>query len=154
MSNHTFSFNKQLNLGNDGEASFQKYYADLFPKKSEDRRADFILADGSKVELKTDSYRVSKTPNFFMEMFGSVEEGKLGGPWRAMQDEVQHFVYYYSNDGEFYWFDTVTLCSSLDKIISQGKSMSKDIKNKGWVSRGYLIPREELTHILVKRDKF
>lgn len=149
-----FDFRRQLNVGNDGEALFKQHYADLKPVKSVDRSADFILGDGKKVELKTDTYGMEKTPNFFMEIYGQIEEGKLGGPWRAQQDAVEYFVYHYVRDKAFFWFETETLCAALDEMILNKTVKSRDIKNRTWVTRGYLVPREYLDSILFRKDIF
>ncbi len=149
-----FSFGRQLAVGNTGEELFKRCYSGLKPQKSVDRSADFILSDGKKVELKTDTYGMRDTENFFMEMFGSIDGAKLGGPWRAMQDGVDYFVYHYIKDKTYFWFNTVTLCRELDNLIGAGQVVSKDIRNATWSSRGYLVPRPLLEPVQIKMDKF
>lgn len=149
-----FDFDAQLEVGNDGEEDFKRYYKSLRPKKSEERKIDFILGDGQTVELKTDTYEMDKTPNFFMEMFGSVDESKIGGPWRAMQDGVNLFVYYFPKNKTFFWFKTEVLCKRLDSLVASGRFQPKEIRNKGWSARGYAIPRNELDEVLLKKDAF
>lgn len=148
-----FDFGTQLDIGNDGEADFQKYYHSLCPKKSHDRKIDFIFNTGKTVELKTDTYDMDKTPNFFMEMFGNTYDGKIGGPWRAMQDSVNFFVYYFPKNKTFFWFDTVRLCKLLDQLVAAGLQ-PKEILNKGWKAMGYAVPRSAVTAALLKQDIF
>jgi len=150
----TFDFNTQLEIGNDGESDFQKYYSNLGPKKSKDRRIDFILADGKTVELKTDTYDMDKTPNFFMEIFGNIGDSSIGGPWRTMQDSIDFFVYYFPKNRTFFWFETVPLCLVLDGVIASNQLSPKEIKNKGWTARGYAVPRKALESVLLKQDTF
>jgi len=152
--NELFDFDKQLEVGNEGESDFQKYYESLGPQKPKDRAIDFILANGTTVELKTDTYDMDKTPNFFMEIFGSIDEGKIGGPWRAMQDGVDFFVYYFPKNRTFFWFRTVSLCNRLDSVISNYSLAPKEIRNKGWTARGYAVPRDTLSDIEYRKDTF
>lgn len=152
--NDLFDFDTQLEIGNNGESDFQRYYRALGPVKSLDRSIDFILKDGQTVELKTDTYDMRNTPNFFMEMFGDIVESKIGGPWRAMQDDVDFFVYYFPKNRTFFWFRTSTLCKHLDSIIARGQLNPKEIRNKGWSARGYAIPRQDLVSVIYKQDIF
>jgi hypothetical protein len=149
-----FDFDEQLNVGNDGESVFAKHYARLKPVKSTDRKIDFILGDGRSVELKTDTYDMEKTPNFFMEIFGDIDAEKIGGPWRAMQDGVDLFVYFFPKNKTFFWFKTVALCRKLDELVAQQNLTPKEIRNKGWSARGYVVPRNLLKSVCIKEDKF
>lgn len=149
-----FDFKQQLAVGDIGEKEFQSYYKHLEPKKSEDRKYDFILVDGQTVELKTDTYDMSATGNFFMELFSDTKKGSIGGPWRAAQDDVRFFVYYFRSNKTFFWFESKLLVSELDKILLVGKYKLKSIRNKGWTAEGYCIPRETLKAILYKEDTF
>lgn len=151
---NAFSFSKQLGVGDKGEEVFLGRYASLGPVKSQDRSFDFLLNDSSKVELKTDTYEMDRTPNYFMEILSSIDEGKIGGPWRAMQDGADFFVYHYVNDKTFIWFRTVPLCNHLDTLIAGGSLSQREIRNKGWVTRGYLVPRDLLLPVEHKRDTF
>lgn len=154
MDTQVFDFNEQLGVGNAGEADFRKFYAELKPTKSQDRRFDFYILDGKTVELKTDTYDMGQTGNFFMELFGNASEGKMGGPWRAMQDGVDFFVYYFPKNRTFFWFRTVELCSRLDALVAQMGLKPKEIKNRTWSTLGYTIPREMLVDIEYKNDIF
>lgn len=154
MKDDLFDFGEQLVVGDDGERDFLKHYANLIPKKSDDRRIDFILGDGKKVELKTDTYDMSATQNFFMELFGNIDKGQIGGPWRAMQDNVDYFVYYFKKNKTYFWFESKSLCKHLDNIIAQGRLQPKIINNKGWAARGYAVPRSQLELVQLRKDSF
>jgi hypothetical protein len=153
-----FDFKDQLKVGNKGESSFLSCYESLGAKKSQNREYDFYLTSGehkdAKVELKTDTYDMKDTRNFFMEILGSTADGKLGGPWRAMQDGVDFFVYYYIRNGTFFWFRTDALCYFLDDLVASGHLLPREIKNKGWVTRGYIVPRDKLETIQFRMDTF
>jgi len=120
----------------------------------DDRRFDFVLKDGRTVELKTDTYHMQDTPNFFMEIFGNIAEEKIGGPWRALQDGVDFFVYYFPKNKTFFWFETRSLCKELDTLVAHGILVPKEIRNAGWVARGYAVPREALNQVLLRQDTF
>lgn len=154
MSKTLFDFQKQLFVGDIGEADFIKLYDKLSPKKSDDKKIDFFLSDGSTVELKTDTYDMEATPNFFMETLGNVDSGALGGPWRARQDKITYFVYYFKKNKTFFWFKTEQLCDLLETIITSRKLKTKTIWNKGWSAEGYAVPRESLESILHQKDTF
>lgn len=154
MSSKIFGFKNQLNVGDIGEKDFAVYYKELSPAKSDDRAIDFHLNTGESVELKTDTYPMVKTPNFFFETVGNTNSGKLGGPFRAKEDGVKLFVYYYLSDKQFFWFDSKKLCALIEKMISTNKFKIKVIKNKTWETHGYALPREEFSKILVRHDIF
>lgn len=146
-----FDFKTQMAIGDIGENHFCTRYADLAPKKSVERAVDFHLADGRSVELKTDDYPMDSTANFFMEI---TSHGKLGGPYRAQQDNIDLFVYYFLKNQTFFWFETKTLCPRLDTLIKSNRYKIKIIKNKGWSAEGYAIPRAEFESVLLKKDVF
>lgn len=138
----------QLAVGDKGEQLFCEFYKDLGPIKSLDRAVDFLLKDGKSLELKSDTYPLV---NLFME---TISHGKLGGPFRALQDNVDYFVYHFINDKTFFWFEPQTLCNELEKLIASNKYKIKTINNKFWTAEGYPIPREVLEPFCLKVDIF
>jgi hypothetical protein len=149
MPDEIFTFNKQLKVGNKGEALFLKHYKGS--EKSDMRKYD-LLFEGKKVELKTDTYPLDKTPNFFMERYGSVEDKKEGGPWRAKNDKIDLFVYLFISDNTFFWFETKPLVKFLNRHIKELRG--KTIPNKTYSSLGYCVARDDLEHLIVRKDKF
>jgi hypothetical protein len=138
-----FNFKDQLSVGGKGEAMFLK----MFPKleKADGIKYDF-QCNGKTIELKTDTYSIEDTQNFFMERYSSIESKKLGGPWRAHQDNVDFFVYLYEKGQHCYWFDTKRLIPQLDDYIKQHKPRQVEINNTSWTTLGYLIPRKALVN--------
>lgn len=149
---NVFDFDTQLLVGNTGEKIFQQFYNNLMPQKSSDRAFDFILNDGTTVELKTDTYPMDGTPNFFIELYSDSDKGSLGGPWRALSDKANHFVYFFINNKTFFWFEPISLCEAIETIITNHHLELKTIYNKGWKTQGYLIPREMLQSVEKRRD--
>lgn len=137
-------------MGDNGERLFAESYWHLNPVKSTaDLKYDFDTTLG-RVELKTDSYPMDKTPNFFIEKFSDMTKESLGGPWRAAADGIELFVYHFINDGTFFWFKSSELCALSDTLIT--KRRERWIKNKAWTTLGYVIPREEFKKILLQVD--
>jgi hypothetical protein len=150
-----FDFNEQLGAGDSGERDFKGYYKDLEPTKSvTDLKFDFTLKGGEKLELKTDTYDMDETPNFFMEYYSDSKNLKLGGPWRADNDSVDYFVYFFVKNKTFFWFKTKQLREFLDKYIDIYQPKVKNVPNKGWLTQGFAIPREALDEILIKKEAF
>ena len=156
-----FNFKDQLLIGDIGESDFIKIYESLEPVKSvKNRKIDFTLNNGKTVELKTDSYSMEKTVNFFMEKNTILPDEKelLGGPWRSKEHKIDYFVYYYMNDKVFFWFEPKSLCKFLDKYIKENKVKPIAIPNrssdgKTFRSYGYKIPRIDIISVLLKEHK-
>lgn len=150
-----FDFKKQILTGDIGEKDFYNFYKKLSPVKSEDDLAyDFKLKNGDTIELKTDTYNMENTPNFFMEYYSDMKAQKMGGPWRAYNDSVKMFVYYFIENKTFYWFNTKDLYNVLEKYIASKNPRLYSVVNKGWITKGFVIPRKELDSALIKIDTF
>ncbi len=116
-------------------------------------KGDFVCSDsGLKVELKTDYWMMSKTPNFFFERFSNEAAGTPGGPWQSVGHGADIFVYFYIKDLTFYTFSTKELVAALEAIIPELEPCS--VKNSSWTTIGYRVPREWLKEICtVKKMK-
>lgn len=136
-------FGKSLAVGKRGEALLLAAWPELIPIPG-GRKGDFTL-DGVKVELKTDSYKLDKTENFFIERWSDVDKKKPGGPWQSKEHEAVIFVYFYSSDMVAYIFNTVKLVKALEGIIKGLKPVN--IPNIAWTTVGYKVPREALKHL-------
>ena len=148
-----FDFKKQNKVGLKGERFFQECYPELKAKKpEEDLSFDFITEEGLKVEIKTDTYPMEKTGNFFFEYFSDIQSAKLGGPWRAYDDKVDHFVYLFAQDKTFFWFHPGKLCKALEPIIATMRY--KTIKNRAWTTTGFAVPRDLVKDLVLRQDTF
>lgn len=153
--NKTFSFKTQMGIGDLGEKDFLKYYAALGPKKSvDDLTTDFILGNGKRVELKSESRTLEETENFFIELYSDVDASKIGGPCKARQDNVNYFIYYFPKNKTFFWFNTIELCDKFNNLALSGKWQIKTIRNRGYYTNGFAMPRIEFNDILMKKDTF
>ncbi len=142
-----FKFEKQLTVGSEGE----KLFLELHPllKKTDGLITDFEY-NGKGVELKTDTYSMDRTPNFFMEYVGSTENGKPGGPWRAARDNVDFFVYMFLVQRRCFWFRSKELSAFLDVYCKHKRLV--EIPNRTWVTTGYLVPRKDVEHLVVMKS--
>ena len=161
MERKVFNFDDQLQIGDTGESDFVKVYEKLEPKKStSDFKFDFLLNNGKTIELKTDSYDMRKTPNFFMEQFTVSGKRKiLGGPWRSKEHKVDYFVYYFIKNKIFFWFSPIDLCEFLDKFIEENDLTPISIPNRDnnggyYEALGFKIPRDSVKSVLLKEHKY
>jgi hypothetical protein len=138
-----FNFKSQNNIGLVGEKLFIEVYKSLGAAKTDGRIHDIILENNETVEVKTDTYSMEATPNFFMERVSNMNNGKPGGPWRAAEDGINHFVYLFLQDKAFFWFEPKGLVEFLDSLIISMKP--KYINNGSYATMGFAIPREALT---------
>jgi len=144
-----FQFKDQLSIGGSGEELFLSLHPWL--NKADGIKFDFERG-GKSVELKTDTYSMKSTPNFFMERYSDTERGTFGGPWRAARDDVSYFVYMYLPQQTCFWFDSKELVKFLDEYC-KGKRLV-EIPNKTWMTTGYLVPRVAVEHLVkVKSGK-
>ena len=138
-----FDFQTQLEVGEAGEAFLLKHCPHLSRPVKATREYDLVTTAGHSVEVKTDTYDMEKTPNFFMEY---ESHGKPGGPWRAAQDGVDIFVYMFVHPfPRAFWFnDTKSLVEALDEWKDKKRRYVHVVRNKAWVAKGYTVPREYL----------
>lgn len=148
-----FDFQEQIKVGDQGEKMFQELWHEKI-KLHPGRDGDFISELGVKYELKTDTYPLIKTPNFFIERYSDGSRKTPGGPWQAVEHGCGKFLYLYKNDKILFEFSELAkLCEYLDQYL-ENKSYIQ-IKNKGWTTIGYKVPREDLKqfwrkHVLAK----
>lgn len=134
-----FNFKTQLRTGDIGEALFYQAHGGTLAKE-DGRKNDFkcLVTDGF-VELKTDSYSMAKTLNFFFERYSDKEKGTPGGPWQALANGNEWFCYFYVSDLTYFKFKTSELVAALEEVIPLIEP--KDIPNKTWTTQGYAVPR-------------
>lgn len=130
------NFQADLKRGQAGEAEFLRLFSKLVG--TDGRKGDIVAPDG-KIELKTDFYPLSKTANFFIERYSSLEVFSPGGPWQAAAHGCKYFVYYYTSDKLGYVFLVDDLLKQLEKLESGFKPV--EVRNKKWTTIGYKVPR-------------
>lgn len=150
-------FQADLARGNRGEAFLVQQHPFLQPAADGERRWDLerfgptSRDEVETVEVKTDSYDPAETPNMFIERHTNVAGGArlLGGPWRALRDGVDTFVYLYHNPKRAgasvsYWFeDLPALVAHLDSRMPHYEVRRVNARGR-LSSTGVLVPRKEL----------
>lgn len=133
-------FNIDLSRGKAGE----QLLADKFPNlliQLHGTGPDFrILGSQTYLELKTDSYNMNSTPNFFLET--ESRPGHPGGPFQALAKGSKYFIYYYLQNDKYFIFDTQDLVFFLKQ--NGWKYGERTIANKNYATKGLLIPRKDL----------
>lgn len=139
------NFDRDLRFGQRAEREFMGIHPwELV--KSTDRRWDFETPEGLRVELKTDTYDPAKTPNLFMERWSDIDRGTPGSIWRACEDEVDVFIYWFVA-GRF-WMECRTPISLRNFLDIHTKSLKLEkVTNKSWVTGGYKVRRDEVEHL-------
>lgn len=140
------NFQADLKRGQQGELDFLQLFTKLVG--TDGRKGDIVAPDG-KIELKTDFYPMTQTPNFFIERYSSVEVLSPGGPWQAKAHGCKYFVYYYTTAGYGYIFETEDLVQQLEKLETAGKLKPTEVRNRKWTTVGYKVKREQLKPIAV-----
>lgn len=145
------NFARDLKAGQAGEKLFIKLAAKhgLELTQTDGRAGDLLDNDGKLYELKTDSYDHGKTSNFFMELYSDVGSGKKGGPWQALDNKCDYFVYFFSANNIAYIFSTEDLVRQLDAYISLQKPPLVEIKNRAWTTVGVKANRSAFSPLSV-----
>jgi hypothetical protein len=151
----TFHFQDKLREGKKGE----DYIFSNSPwiEATDGRKSDFkIVGTDIHGELKSDSYcptatHPKKTRNFFMERWGNDKKRSPGGPWRAVDDAVEYFVYYFPCCQMYYVFNAQELVDKLDTLIRTKECTKKVIHNRTgkseWNTIGYTVPISALEDV-------
>lgn len=139
----TWDMQKQLKVGAKGEKLFLKHWPVPVRKHAILKGPDFLDIDNRIIELKTDTYDMDATPNFFIERWSDVKNRKPGGPWQAHEKGVQVFVYLFIKQKTWFIFeDMEALLKRLDQLTD--KAYAINIPNKGWTTQGYRVKRADL----------
>lgn len=144
-------FHKSLKQGQVGEESFMR----LYPHKLirlDGKIADFELENGDTIELKSDSYSIERTPNFFMERWSDIDKGKPGGPWQALEKDIKYYIYYFPINQKYFTFETKILVSRLNSIINNNELQPVQIPNIKWTTVGFKVPRVNVQEIVIEEN--
>jgi hypothetical protein len=141
-----WNFQTQLKVGERGQELFQEAYPttlEVYPQHD----GDFIeVESGKKLELKTDTYNMTKTENFFVERWSSLYDEKPGSFWQAYGHGCQIFCYMFVRHNT--WFQFGDIPAAMDKVEKMTATKGYIyIKNRAWITAGYKIPREALSDL-------
>ena len=135
-----YSFNLQKRAGKIGETLFFEAHKDDLIRE-DGRKKDFsVISTGQGIELKTDSYHINETKNFFFERYSNAEKGTPGGPWQALENGTEWFCYMFIPALTCYKFSTKELVEKLETLIVN--LAPTEIKNEKHTTLGYRVPRD------------
>ena len=147
----TWGFKKQLRAGEVGEIVFLASQRNDLVKLTDFVSGDFECQDtGDRYEIKSNYYPIEATPNFFFERYSNEAKGTPGGPWRAKEEGVTHFIYFVVPSLVYFKFDTEALVAALDPLIETIKPFP--VPNKNYTTIGYRVPREAVIHLAETYD--
>lgn len=150
-SKKVWSMKTQLGVGAKGEKLLLKHWKEPVQKHPVFKGPDFIDVKDTVIELKTDTYDMDKTPNFFMERWSNAEKKYPGGPWQAHLKGVEVFVYLFITHKKWFIFrDMPALLARLEEV-TEGKYVH-NIPNRGWTTQGYRVPRALLKDLYTEED--
>lgn len=109
----------------------------------------------TKGEVKTDKWKMNTTSkkrrwgetlNFFFESISNVSKNTIGGPWKALQDGSEFFIYLFNKDSKAFIFKTVIIVEFMEKNKCKYKEapVSTGEGKYKYVTKGYPVPREDL----------
>jgi hypothetical protein len=151
-----FSFKEQFAKGKAAEAAFLRKHPGLIPLSG--RKGEyFIRLTMEKVELKTDFYRLSESPNCFLEMameYGGVR--RKSGVHQAVEHNCNFLVYWFVEDDVELWFNPVTLRDFVLEWARLRPDTERPVKNvsdqpphEPYYAHGFPIPRAALSRIVL-----
>lgn len=145
MTLKTHKFHDSLQVGDAGEALFSDANPS-FQKQDKKSHTDFICSDsGDSLELKTDTYPMDKTENFFIERYSSDKTMLPGGPYRNLK--TTHWVYYFISDDVAFWFNPQELVTLIHKLGLDNEKKLTRVYNRSYATLGWKIPRRDVEHI-------
>jgi hypothetical protein len=137
------NFQASLKKGQVGEELLLKAFPNL--TKLDGRKSDFVSDRGDRWELKTDSYDMLATPNFFIELLSDLAREKPGGPRQAMEHGSTVWCYLFIKNSVLFTFNTAELVAWLD--VHDKNYIPSRIPNKTWTTIGIKVPRIDLKHL-------
>jgi hypothetical protein len=141
MSKHNFQ--RSLVIGQAGEALLLELWPEL--RQTDGRKGDFLLHNGDVLEVKSDSYSLKATKNFFMERWSDFDRKKPGGPWQSLAHGAKYFFYWFPADLTGFLFHTQELVDKLEEL--EHTLETRFVDNETWTTVGYKVPRNDLLNI-------
>ncbi len=145
-SKEPWDFKKQLSVGMKGEKLLLQKWPHAVRKHDALKGPDLVDSRGKVIELKTDTYPIEKTANFFMERYSDASVKSPGGIWQAASKGVDVFVYLFINSGRWYVFeDMAALIKRVEELTAL--KFLHNIPNRGYVTQGYKVRRSDLADL-------
>lgn len=142
----SFDFKQQLEVGSRGEELFLERYPSKIAVHPSHAYDFDCLETGKKIELKTDTYNIDKTQNFFIVRYSDVYKKSPGGIWQSQEKGVDIFCYYFVRHNLWFQFNNLSALINKVESLTNNKGLVY-IKNKGWVTAGYKVKRDDLADL-------
>jgi hypothetical protein len=144
-----YQWNKQLAVGNKGEQLIKDTYPNDFDWFVKSYASDFIYKkSNTPTEVKTDTYSINKTPNFFIERYSKYYDRSPGGPWQAWEKGSRIFIYFFINDRKLFVFKNLqALIVLVEDYTAERETPLIEVPNDGYITLGYKIPRKILSNL-------
>ena len=141
-----WSMKKQLSYGLAAEEELCHRHPKKLTKVTGHRKWDLEDVQGNRYEIKTDTYNMDKTQNFFMERWSVLDKKKPGGPWQALHHGADIFIYYFPANRTYFE------CKQLKTLVKRLNSLTKKsglvyIPNSGWTTAGYKVRRDDVADL-------
>lgn len=158
-----FGFREQLKIGLEGEKLFLQLYHQFYLINNEknNRLPDFIhRKTGALVEVKyDDSNRAildenGKQLNLFIEKYSDYGHKTLGGPFRAVKEKCDYYVYIFKKPCRIFLMDASLLAEKADLLIQSNVYPAKIIPNRNYNTLGYALPISEFMSCVVAEEEF
>lgn len=110
--------------------------------------------DGKIIEVKTDTYPLVRSTNFFFELYSNAGKKTPGGPWRAFEQGTDIFLYLYWADKIYFECDDVReLLYSITDLVKNPKQFPLvGVANRLYTTLGYKIPRSYVAHCFTQHE--
>lgn len=147
----TPNFAIDLSVGRIGELAF--IHACQGSVEPLDGREGDCKVKGSnvKLEIKTDSYDMNKTPNLFIEKYRSAQ--RAGGPWQALEHGCKYYVYCFSKNAQIFVFETKKLVERMELLHDSKNLTLTSVGNGSYTTRGLKIHRDWVTDLMLSPDQ-
>ena len=162
-------FNESVKCGDDGEYDIIEAWPHLFELYTEGDEYDLtVIINNKSFELKTeDGYTLqpgfpkphvpTSTVNFFMETISNNRTMSVGGPFRALKDNVSLYGHLFPAKEDrvlFLFNDLEKLCYRCERLIAAlpvwFQSNPCRVYNKRHVTIGYPLPIKSFSDLFVK----
>jgi len=144
-----YQWSKQLEVGNKGEQLIKDTYPNDFDWFVKSRASDLVyIKNSTPTEVKTDTYSINKTPNFFIERYSKKHNLSPGGPWQAWEKGSRIFIYFFINDNKLFIFKNLqALIVLVEDYIKERNIPLIEVPNNNYITLGYKIPRKILSNL-------
>lgn len=147
----TPNFQSDLSRGRIGELAFI-HACEGTVEPLDGREGDAkVTGTRTKIEVKSDSYNMDRTQNFFMEKYRS--GNRSGGVFQSIEHGCKYYAYIYVPNGELFIFDCKQLADRLN-ILHDSKNLTlTSVGNGTYTTRGLKVHRDWLTDIMLSPEQ-